>query len=368
MLRNVMGHLVILFLCAFIGAAHADILNGFELFPLLDAPSWEASTPQAAEIKDQGKFPFCGLYAMATFLEIWGDASHTGYLFPPIDESYLALGYNRVVGSPGMGISPTWLGLTTQIFGAIPKAAKFSGKADQWPMKNWQTDNMALVDTKVSDPLLTGKFVWGKSTTEFTGPTFLKDTVGIDMRNLYPLHTSHKETYLAETSPHKEEAAVAPFRLADAETTAKSMQKIALKMGTDTRMSSVDPDVLYKAAKLQLNARRPLLLTINAGLTQNRFHTYGVITDAQLMPLNKGRLGPHAVVAVAHCDKANSVDRICRRFNRYLEQKQISECIAVQNSWGPTVNERGYFCLAPDAWERVAMALFIEKNLVKTKP
>ncbi len=346
-------------------SARADILDAFELFPTFDLPqTWEASTPPAAEMKDQKRFPYCGLFAMATFLEIWGDTTRA-HVFPPIDESYLSLGYNRVVGSPKMGTSLTWLSLTTQIFGALPKGAKFRGTGSAWPIENWRQENTRLISTKITDPLLTGKYVWGRNTQEFTGPQFLSDYLHIDMRNFYVLHTDFEEGVKGDTSPNEEQAVAAPLRLGSLEATAKSMQAIALKMGGDTRMAVTKPEVLYKATKLQLYARRPVYMGINAGLTKDKFRKYGVLTSADLVPVGTGFNGAHAVVAVAHCDKTNSVDRICQRFGPYMKQRNVDECIAVQNSWGTAVNDKGFFCLAPDAWRRVTQAVFIEKNLVK---
>ncbi len=348
--------------------ARADILNGFELFPILDQQqTWEASTPIASEVKNQKRFPYCGLFAMATFLEIWGDATRTGYLFPPIDESYLSLAYNRVVGSPAMGTSPTWLTVTTAIFGAIPKGSKIEVANTQWPILNWRKENMKLVDTKVSDPMLTAKYVFGRQRQEFTGPSFLKEVVRIDMRNFIGIHTDYEEQTTRNAPPNDEEPVDVRLRLGDVESTAKNMQLLAQKMGTDTRMGVVKPDVLYKATIAQLSSRHPVYLAINAALTKDKFHKYGVITDSDLSPVGQGANGPHAVVAVAHCDKNNSVDKICARFNRYMDQRAVSECIAVQNSWGPDSNEKGYFCLAPDAWKRVAQSILLDKTLIKQK-
>jgi hypothetical protein len=347
-------------------SARADVLNGFELFPILETQTWEASAPVAAEIKNQKRFPYCGLFAMSTFLEIWGDSTRTGYLFPPIDESYLSLAYNRVVGSPGMGTSPTWLSMTTQIFGAVPKGAKFEGSA-AWPIANWRKENMRLIPTNVSDPFLTGKYVFGRQRQEFTGQSFLHDVVRIDLRNFIALHTSFEEPTVGRTAPDDEEAVNPQLRLKDMETTAKNMQLLAQKMGTDTRMAVVPPEVLYKATVAQLSTRHPVYLAINAALTKDKFRTYGVITDAQLSPIGQGHDGPHAVVAVAHCDKNNSSDKICQRFNRYMATKAVTECIAVQNSWGADVHEKGYFCLAPDAWKRVAQAILLDKSFVTNK-
>jgi hypothetical protein len=347
-------------------AARADVVNGFELFPLLNGPqTWESSTPLPRDLKDQGKFPYCGIYALATFLEVWGSATHTGQAFPPIDEAFLSYGYNRVIGSPGIGTHPMWLSITTQIFGAIPKGSKYLGKDAAWPRRNWEKENLELLPTSVTDPVLTGKYTYGRSNTQFTGQTFLRDVVRIDLRNFYGLHTNFEEKYRSQVSPDEEESFEVPFRMGDIESTGQNMQLLAQKIGGDTRMAVVPPEVLYKAAKAQLYARRPVYLAINAGLTRDKFRKYGLIVGRHLYPENQGYLGPHAVVAVAHCDKTNSVDRICQRFNRYLELGHVDECIAVQNSWGPDVNHQGYFCLAPDAWRRVVTAILLDKSLVK---
>jgi hypothetical protein len=358
--------------CLFARNARADVLNGFELFPIFDqstseGSAWEVSAPLAVEMKDQKRFPYCGLFAMATFLEIWGDATRTGYVFPPIDESYLSLGYNRVVGSPGRGTAPTWLGVSTAIFGAIPKGAKLDGSAT-WPIPNWRKENMKLLPTSVTDPLLTGKYTFGRQKIAFTGPSFLKEIVRIDLRNFIALHTDYEEKTKGQGSPDEEETVDVKLRLGDIETTAKNMQLLAQKIGSETRMGVVAPDVLYKATVAQLSSRHPVYLSINAGLTKDRFRKYGVVADQHLVPIGQGFAGPHAVVAVAHCDKNNSVDRICRRFNRYLDQRAVKECIAIQNSWGPDANEQGFFCIAPDAWKRVAQAILLDKSLLGTKP
>lgn len=347
--------------------ARADVVNGFELFPFAGQSTWEVSTAVTVEMKDQGKFPYCGLYAMSSFLEIWGDTTHTGYVFPSIDESYISLGYDRVVGSPGGGTHPMWLHIATHIFGAVPKAARLK-TAGTWPVASWATDHLKLVDTKVADSVLTGKFTYGNSTKEFTGRNFLTDVVRIDLTQFYGLFTNYKEKLQKPTSPNTEESVPSPLRMGTFQATANNMQMIAQKVGGDTRMASVAPDKLWAAAKLQLYSRRPVYLAINAGLTKDKFRKYGVITESSLVPEGQGLSGPHAVVAVAHCDKTNSVDRICQRFGPYMKQMQVDECIAVQNSWGTAVNDRGYFCVAPDAWKRVAQAVLIEKSLIKTNP
>lgn len=343
--------------------ARADVLNGYELFPIFNQPAtWEASLSTGNQIKDQGKFPYCGLYAMSSFLELWGDNTHSGYLFPMVDESYLSLAYNRVVGSPGMGTHPMWLAVTTAIFGSVPKGARFTGKGT-WPMANWEKENLRLIDTKLADPLLTGKYAAGSGT--FTGAEFNAKSIHIDLRNFYGLHTNYKETTQRRNILDQEEAQSA-FRVGDIQATAKNMQLLAQKIGTDTRMGVVAPEKLYQAAKVQLYGHRPVYLGINAGLTVDKFRKYGVITNKELLPVGQGFAGPHAVVAVAHCDNQNSVDRLCARFNPYMKQRAVSECVAIQNSWGTAVHEKGYFCLAPDAWKRVVQAVLVDKSFVKT--
>src|SRR5690606_16390398 len=107
------------------GQATAGTVSLEEIDGILNefAPStafeWEASAPLASEIKDQGETPYCGLYAMASLLELWGKAGRPSSAFPAVDASYLAVGYNRMVSGGSGGTSPIWLQATTQIFGAV---------------------------------------------------------------------------------------------------------------------------------------------------------------------------------------------------------------------------------------------------------
>lgn len=322
---------------------------------------WEISVPETKAIKDQGKFPYCGLYAMSSFLELWANGSKPTYSTPLVDPAFLGLGYNRLVGAANMGTHPIFLTVSTQLFGAVPIGSRFSGE-QQWPLKGWEKTQMRLIDKEVTDPLLVGTYtnsIYG--TTKFTAQQYFKKALYMDFSHMVGFVSNDDEKHKAG-KPSDE---VHHLRFKTYGETATVVAQVGQKMGLNTSMYEIKPGVLYTAVRKQLYKRRPVFLSINAGLVTDKFSKYRVIAGTDLVKRDTGHNYMHAVVALAHCDKYTSDDRVCRRFGPYMQKKGIKECVAIQNSWGPEVHDKGYFCLGPKAFVRVAKLGLLSAQALK---
>ena len=352
--------------------AHASTISLADYDSLLEqyVPSefsWESSVPVASEIKDQGRTPYCGLYAMATFLELWGKGGRPSYANPAIDTSYIAVGYNRMVSGGSGGTSPIWLAATTQIFGAVPKGATLHTDAKiKWPLPKWHFLHWKLMDPRLTDPILKGK--WSHPTTgeaKYSGRDYLTRVLRMDFTQMVMIHTTWEEKFAAVDNP-SEATAPPEYRAKSVAATAEVMGKIGQKIGIPMGYVPLPALSVYRSVRRHLTSRRPAYLSLTVGLTKESFAKHVVVAKEHLVPKHGGKDWMHAVVAVAHCDTIETRDPICRQFAPYMQRAKIKECIAIQNSWGEKAHAHGYTCLDPVAFARsVKGALVLKTALPK---
>lgn len=355
---------ILLLLPSLLICSNASVALGSPL-PL----AWEISLPSPPEIKNQGRYPYCGLHSMASYLELWNKGPRPSHAYPALDESFLAMAYNRTVGSGSQGTHPLWLAASTQLYGVIPKGV-VSVENNEFPRPNWEREHLKLMDKDLLRRILRGSYR-DRSGRVYTGQSYGGRVVRMDFRQSITLHSNRSglnmrgEPIFCRPSQDRTEAPAALYRHGDLRRTVFTQERLAERVGIDPQFLHVTPRTLYQAIGKQLYKRRPVYLGINVGLTRNGFAGYRLITRSDLVPEGQGNTWMHAVVAVAHCDNQNSRLALCRRFSRYLERKNTKSCIVIQNSWGKEVHQQGYVCLSSDAVMRLTRTAMVQRNLMK---
>jgi hypothetical protein len=321
------------------------------------ARSWETSLEPTEEIRDQGDTAYCLLYAMSSFLELWGD-TEPGALrrLPSLSPAYLALAYNYEAGNGTLGTVPEWLRAIVEKHGVIPKSAEPADEEVPWPVTDWQARHRHLIPMDFLKPVLEARYLSDSEPLPFTGKEYLQRNVGTGLASLRFVQSSYSE---GETLEDDEPSEV-EYRKGSQALASRHVDSIAREQGVDARVSSVAPDELYKRSKRQLYDGRPVLWSIDVGLTKARFRYYQVVGGGDLVEPGEGIPDYHSVVAVAHCDQWESDDPICARFTRRMASRGIDECIVIQNSWGESANARGYACLSRKALRRLLLDAFLE--------
>ena len=338
----------------------------FSMPPDFGNVMWEMSLPSAREIKDQQKYPYCGLYAMSTYLEVWARGGKPSFAFPSLDPAFLAMGYNRVASNGAAGTNPLWLSISTQLFGAIPANSKIADSGQNqaaWPLQDWREAHKSLMDTKALDSILTANYAYSGIDRQFTGHEYLTDSIKVDFGQLITVHSNHQEKY-KDNDDEKDKPKV-EFRAGDFSTTVEHMANLGEKAGIDTDALLGSPEDVYKTVVAELYNNRPVFLSFNVGVVKTKFREYRVVAESDLVPEGEGKAAGHALVAVAHCDKQVTRDRICSLFGPYMKVKKVEQCVVVQNSWGPEVNARGYVCIAPEAFYRMDKAAIVERSIIE---
>lgn len=322
--------------------------------------TWEVSLPSAEEIKDQGKYPYCGIYAMSSYLELWAKGGRPSAAFPSVDPAFVAMGYNRLVANGDAGTNAFFLSVTTQMFGAIPAGSLPSDSSSKvWPLGDWRESHRAFMKVDALDLILKAKYAHRSASEPFNGNEYLSNYTRINFRSLVHVFSNYQEKLKKDNDPGND---MKPqWRDGDFAKAAVTMEALAKKLEMNTQFLQGPPSAVYKVAVAQLYRRRPVYLGFNVGLTMERFRNYRVIAGRDLVEPGEGKMASHAVVLVAHCDQKESNDHICKMFAPYMTQRKVTECVVVQNSWGADVHDKGYVCLSPEAFNRMGRSVVIEK-------
>lgn len=362
---RVLGALVVLVFGG-LGTGKA-VAGGPGTFPYFMAPLLlgEISLPQAGKIYEQDHFGYCGVYALASFLELWGKSQ--GKSGVEIDPSYIAFAYNRLASSGNDGSYLLWTVAAVQLYGAVPLGALAKVATVAWPISDWRDRHTKLIDPQSLDDLLYSKFHHHSQPAEFDPHTYRTQQIEIDFRWFKVYESMHRENFKRKSAAVSEGEAPAQYRYGSYTETRQILETWMRKIGLDTEYYPKKAETLYSLIVKQLYWRRPVLLSINPTLAVKRFSFYDVLGGGDLVEKGEGEDAAHAMTAVAHCDRtaSESRDPLCQTFAKEMESREIKECIVLQNSWGIDANQKGYVCLSKNASLRMLRQAYLLSSLDK---
>ncbi len=315
-------------------------------------------------VHDQTHYPFCGLFAMSSFLELWGKQSNDEPRMssvPPIDPAYLAVAYNREVGSGSHGSRALWLNYVVSKYGAIPQGSRsFHENRVLWPVPAWRDKHMGLFDVDVADSILDEDFLHKSSRSSFTGVSYLDNVIRINFHDFEPL----RNTYSEKTKVVPSQEAPAKLRMDSGADLEKAMESRLKDAGFSTTFAKTEPHLIYELILDQLDQSRPVQLALNPGLVRGAFRNYRLIGTEQLLPEGEGTDESHAMVAVGYCDGKIPRSQMCSQFDHLMQINDVNECVVIQNSWGSDANSKGYLCVSRLALGRMIQTTSILSGLV----
>ncbi len=325
------------------------------------ATAWDISLVSAEKIRDQGTYPYCGFYAMSSFLELWGK-SGTPHKIPALDPSYLAVAYNTEIGNGSGGSHTIDMIYLAQKYGIIPDEAPRVGADSKspWPLNDWRELHKTLMPLEMAKAILSSEFIHPSVSGQFTGKQYLEKQVGLDFRNLTGFASTYSEECHASTDTSDGPEL---YRGKDYPTVVKELNIEKEKMGLATELIKEDPSLLYTLLVAHLYQKRPALLSFRTGYLKKGFTHHELVTAADLEEVGKARCGTHIGVAVGHCHKKNTASALCSPFQKQLQETKTSECVVFQNSWGVSSNHKGYACFSPGALNRALSGTVLLRSL-----
>jgi hypothetical protein len=353
---------------SFLGIGFALEANASKLSEYVasqSSQSWESTLPLAQEIKAQGKYPYCTLFAASTYLELWGTSQRAFQNpLPSLDPAYLAVSYNLAVGSGAHGTKPLWLLAVVQEYGIIPRSASIETSDNFWPLGDWKEAHQSLMPASMANLILMSSFRSPDHGETFSGKAYVENVVRFRLSELVPFRSviedDENEWFDAQTSEEEEVILHPTYRIPYAKLSVG--MKRALKQNQVPDWTYVEPQRMYHLAVQQLSEDSPVLVSVNARATRKRLRTYDVISPEDV---ETGRTtGRHTMVAVGHCDKTTTSDPLCERFGETMREERVKECIVLQNSWGENSNSGGYVCVSPIAWNTMIRDTYVWKKVV----
>ena len=346
------------------------------------ASAFEISAVRTQGISDQGDYPYCSFYAVASFLEIWGNSNRKpGDRLPPLDPAFLALSANLESSNNAF-----WMDLllvVTAKHGIIPKGATATKKELGWPYPEWEAAHQELIEETKLRSITSAKYQHHSLPQPFTGADYLRQQIQIPLEKFRWVRSNYQEPSLLEffdsseneapiveaSEPKEIEKTQKPkfqYRQGSYKKSIQALKKEAKKLKISVAPIWMDYSDLYDSILSQLYDKRPVLLSINTTFVSGDFANYALIHTGKLVDYGFSLPAKHAVVAIAHCDKTDSKDKVCARFNKSLEEADIDECIAIQNSWGEDSNSKGIVCISWGALEPILnSAILQDKNIKK---
>lgn len=318
----------------------------------------EISVPRAYEITDQEKYPYCALYAMSTFVELWDKAYRTEKL-PGVDSAFLAMAHNAEISSGMQGHDTFHVLYTVARWGAIPKGATTLTDQAAWPLADWREAHKTLIPMETLRPILSESYVVPDVSGRFTGKQYLKEKLNFDPSRFAVYKSSHTEERRAST----EESEPVHYRLGTEADADAAVKRRAEAIGLRNDGTTEDPDLLYTLLVANLYQKRPALLSLYTSLTVERFWKYVVIGKSDLVAEGQGKNSSHIAAVVAHCHRTDSVQPVCKLFNAAMKQRNVADCVVLQNSWGGESHSAGYVCLSRRALQRMMKAVVLPKSL-----
>lgn len=313
-------------------------------------------------IRSQGAYPYCGLYSMATFLDLWASTTRPAdRQLPPVDPAFLAFVYNAEIGSGSCGTINLWLQNGILKYGLVPEGATFVSGGERWRLsQRWRDFHGGLIDQGAVQEVLRARYHHPGLTREFFPLEYLA-AMQIDFRELKLLVTSLREPYrpIASDNPQPR------YRDTTEEATSDRVTRELAAAGVDPEGTRVAPEDLFDSTLLQMYRGRPVMATVNVGLLSRHLQNYTLVTGPTLVPPGEGTYLSHAVVAVAHCNHYDTRHPLCRRFIELMKQANVKEVIVFQNSWGADAHGigKGYFALSRAACERMLTHVRVYRDI-----
>ncbi len=288
-------------------------LSGLLVFVVLSFQSLHADVGLGpVPIKHQGRTPYCGLYSMSSFIELWANSVPRSEPIPSLEPGFLAVAYNALIGSGRRGTLLNELLSATRQYGIIPRRSWHQENLpfpERGVMDGWRWAHRSVIDLDVSYRILDALYKVG-SDRRSTGLAYLEETIGMDL--------------------------------------------------SSAQVEQYSPD-LYNRIVHRLYSRTPVLVGVDLGAISGNFGSYEAVgvSDVHGDSEHEDEHRLHAMVALAHCNRPDSPRGVCQRFAQEMRDLKIPECLVLQNSWGPEVHNRGLVCLSKKATEEVLTAALL---------
>ncbi len=369
MLQNRIGILIVLGFC--LGANSPGRNPALATLPWI--PS-DLALPKSQQMELQGTYPFCSLYAMTTFLELYANSQQKSKrIVSSLDPSFLAASYNYEIGNLYGGVDILWVAAVTKLHGIIPKGSQRYRPTNnsKWPIPQWeQRLYTELAPTPPLFSLISGEFLHKDIPQPFTASQFLSEEIGIDFRVFHLMGPS------PWTKPEEKYEDKIFYRI-EGENYPKVKQRIgglAESFGMTAVAEKLDGEKTREALQRQIESGIPVILVIDhntvrmplAGKTTDwPFANYTLLTESHLDGSTSANPMIHAVVAVGICDDGERTEKICAPFKKQLREERIGRCTVLQNSWGDQVHWQGYSCVSDKALDRLIRAAYLMKKFVE---
>ena len=313
-------------------------------------------------VLNQGSFSYCTQYALATFLQHWGNAERRANEaeIPTLSAGFAAMSYNYEYCDGSRGTQVQWMIAALQRYGIIPVGASPVESTVAWPNSNWSSQHGRLIPIDTLQRIVPARYRHASHPQAFTGPQYLSERLRFSARDLRLVWSTHGETYPASDSSSED---TTQYRRDYATAEARG-QSLATAEGTSTSHADIAASTLYTLAVAQLYQRKPVLFTIRSGLTSSQLQTYTTVGTPDLLENGSGRRGMHSIVGIGHCHRHQSTHPLCRRFTTQMTEKNIPECLVLQNSWGETSHDSGYVCVSRMASQRILAGALLLKTIV----
>lgn len=313
----------------------------------------DVSVNRTSSIRDQGNYPYCTLHAFVAFLEMWANSRDRAWTVGHLEPAYLAMAYNKELAN-GAGTSIEWLLYSTLRHGAIPTSAwNETIKKAPWARalgNDWQAAHRSLIDSAVLDQILAQEFEDPDTKLKYTGSSFLANWIRIDLKKFRTVSSTYEESIIQTptdnfgTENYRKDGEVPRWQLRDT---------LFKEAGMEVDQKSVSPEKLYDWLKIHLYYKEPILVSLNVGIVNGYFGQHRVVSLHELKPVGEGRWGPHTALAVGHCDNWTPKEPLCKPFAQQMKERNVPECIVIQNSWGPSAHDKGYVCVSKLALDRI---------------
>lgn len=336
--------LVLGLLCSLGGNGQASEVPGVGENLLSGLIRFSIGLPRA-EVKNQGQFPYCGLFAVTSWLEIWREGEQVGTsvpVGPALDPAFLAVAYNYEFGAGVDGTNPLWLINSVQKWGVIPVGSvPVDRKAVTWPIANWAEVHKQLIDIDQARNTLEARYTHPSVSYPFTGAEYLEKVVRINLRHSKMYWAPQREKYPKGFPQPQGKRTPMTFRYGTQDLTQAHALQLAGQLGMVSNWVVREGADIYESLVNQLYTYHPVLVSVNVGLAKEDLWRLRNLIPGSLVPENTGSLAMHSMVAVAHCDLSDN-EPVCERLRKVVEKTEDKEGIILHNSWGPKANDSGY--------------------------
>jgi hypothetical protein len=321
--------------------------------------AYDINLAASTSIKNQGPYPYCGLYAFTAFLELWSSREGVDNKFEELDPAFLAMAYNAEVGDGNNGTTSSYLLSLVQKYGVVPVGAAFRRNSKfEWPLSDWRESHKKLMDVHELNERLNGSY-WLDGEWR-SAAEYFKRHIGKGFTSLLKVNSRYSEPLKQEPS----DGTVSLLR-SSPEVVEKRMNAMANGSGFSEAVYHRSPGAIFTMSVVQLFDGYPVLYSANSSMVSgDAFGQSTVIDSSDLVAPGNATNSSHALVGVAYCDTNVSNTEFCSPFSAQMQKRNLDECIVFQNSWGTSRNDKGYVCVSRDAFARMIRSAYLKLDVM----